>query len=97
MIFITVDTNDAAVGNVLRYFNIDAGTKNQLRLINMDGDMVKYVPEGEITCETFKSFPKEYFEGNLHPHLNSEDIPEDWDAKPVKVCVRAWKNVCLCG
>lgn len=47
--------------------------------------MVKYVPEGEITCETFTEFPAAFAAGKLTPHFNTEEIPEDWDAKPVKV------------
>ena len=34
-------------------------------------------------------FKGSYMESTLsfQPHLNSEEIPEDWDAKPVKVLV----------
>lgn len=27
------------------------------------------------------------YSGFFQPHLNSEEIPDDWDAKPVKVLV----------
>jgi hypothetical protein len=42
MIYVTVDTKDSGVGNVLRYFNIDADVDATVRVINMDG--VHWVP-----------------------------------------------------
>ncbi len=34
-----------------------------------------------------RKFVSDYFDGKLKQHLLSEEIPEDWDAKPVKVLV----------
>jgi protein disulfide-isomerase A1 len=32
-----------------------------------------------------RKFVSEFLEGNLKQHLLSEEVPEDWDSKPVKV------------
>lgn len=51
-------------------------------------DMSKYMPESnDLTEEAVGSFVSEYLDGKLKPFLMSEDVPEDWDAKPVKVLV----------
>jgi len=34
-----------------------------------------------------RKFVSEFLDGKLKQHLLSEEIPEDWDAKPVKVLV----------
>ena len=33
------------------------------------------------------TFAQNYIDGKLTKHLNSEEVPEDWDAQPVKVLV----------
>ena len=49
-------------------------------------DNAKYVSEssGVVDSEVTK-FVDDYFAGKLTRTLKSEDLPEDWDAKPVKV------------
>jgi protein disulfide-isomerase A1 len=34
-----------------------------------------------------RKFVSEFLDGKLKQHLLSEEIPEDWDSKPVKVLV----------
>jgi len=51
-------------------------------------DMAKYKPETAGLDEAnIRAFVTAFLEGKLKQHLLSEEIPEDWDAKPVKVLV----------
>merc|ERR1719316_804750 len=50
--------------------------------------MAKYKPETTGLDEAnIRAFVTAFLEGKLKQHLLSEEIPEDWDAKPVKVLV----------
>lgn len=50
--------------------------------------MAKYKPEsGDITADNIRRFVQAFLDGSLKRYLLSEDIPEDWDKKPVKVLV----------
>merc|ERR1739838_1003375 len=77
-------------GQIL-FVSIDTDEDDQLpgmRIIKLAEDMAKYKPvDGSITEESIKSFVGDYLDGKLKQHLLSEDIPEDWDAAPVKVLV----------
>ena len=59
-----------------------------MRLIKLAEDMAKYKPEnGALDEANIRSFVSDFLEGKLKQHLLSEEVPEDWDAKPVKVLV----------
>ena len=48
----------------------------------------KYAPDfTELSEENLAKFAADYLAGSLQKHLNSEEVPDDWDAKPVKVLV----------
>jgi len=51
-------------------------------------EMSKFKPESsEITSAGLTKFVNAFFDGQLKPHLLSQEIPEDWDKSPVKVLV----------
>ena len=59
-----------------------------MRLIKLAEDMAKYKPEnGALDEANIRAFVTDFLEGKLKQHLLSEDVPEDWDAKPVKTLV----------
>ena len=59
-----------------------------MRIIKLAEDMAKYKPaDNSLTEANIRGFVQAYLDGKLKQHLLSEDIPEDWDATPVKVLV----------
>lgn len=89
VLFVLVDTDIEDNSRISEFFGIDAKEIPTVRLINLaEDDMTKYKAETtEITTENVKAFVSSVLDGSLKPHLLSQEIPEDWDAKPVKVLV----------
>lgn len=86
-IYINIDETDNA--RILDFFGMKAEDCPSYRYINLGQDMVKYKPEStdKLTAAGVKAFVQDILDGKRKPHLNSEEIPADWDAKPVKVLV----------
>ncbi|XP_043832589.1 protein disulfide-isomerase A2 [Dromiciops gliroides] len=87
VLFVVVDVageND----HVLQYFGMNATDAPTLRFINVETTK-KYVPntEEEITAASITTFCQDILSGKVKPHLRSQEIPADWDQKPVKVLV----------
>lgn len=58
------------------------------RLIRFDEDIAKYKPpSNELTAENMRTFVQDYLDGKLKQHLLSQDLPDDWNATPVKTLV----------
>eukprot|EP00045_Choanoeca_perplexa_P012720 m.140746 g.140746 ORF g.140746 m.140746 type:complete len:521 (-) comp16114_c1_seq1:66-1628(-) len=87
VLFIYIDGNKGDNSRILDYFGIDAQQDlPAIRVINLEEDMAKYKYEEEtIDADSVKAFVQSYVDGNLQRHLNAEDVPDDWDAKPVKI------------
>ena len=88
IMFVTVDT-DGDNARVVEFFGIEEAEIPTFRLTaTTPNDMLKYAPEKkDLTEENLRAFVKKYQAGDLKPHLKSQDLPEDWDATPVKVLV----------
>jgi protein disulfide-isomerase A1 len=96
-VYIDVDVEDNQ--RVLEFFQLKPEDCPTLRLIKLEGDMTKFVPEkNDLEEDTMRSFVQDFVEGKLSAHLMSDEIPEDWDAKPVKVLVgKNFKQVAMDG
>jgi len=59
-----------------------------IRIINLGPDTAKYKPNvSDLTEEAMRAFIAAYKAGRVEKYLKTEDVPADWDAKPVKVLV----------
>ncbi|CAH2307775.1 disulfide-isomerase A2 [Pelobates cultripes] len=86
LLFILVDSNGPHAG-VLQYFGINSTDVPTIRLINIDLVKKYAFSEKKITTEAVKNFVDGVLAGKIKQNLLSEEIPEDWDKKPVKVLV----------
>ncbi|NXR15113.1 PDILT protein, partial [Semnornis frantzii] len=87
MLFVLVDTSELRNGRVLEYFHIREVDVPAVRILNLSSDAKYKMPAGEVTVENLKAFCQSYLSGRAKLHLSSEEIPEDWDERPVKVLV----------
>jgi len=87
-IFVLIDTDVAENERVMEFFGLKAADAPQIRLISLGAEMTKFKPDfTEITSAAVTGFVQSFFDGKLKPHLLTQDLPEDWDAQPVKVLV----------
>merc|ERR1712226_1748635 len=73
---------------IMEFFGMEESELPSMRIIKLEEDMSKFKPAStELSDSNIRAFVKAYLDGELKPHLMSEEIPEDWDKEPVKVLV----------
>lgn len=88
VLFVTIDANEEDHQRILEFFGMKKEEVPAARLIKLEEDMAKYKPESqELTAENIKAFVQDFLDGKLKQSLLAQDLPEDWDAQPVKVLV----------
>ncbi|XP_077305619.1 protein disulfide-isomerase A2 [Lithobates pipiens] len=86
ILFVSIDSSGPHAG-VLEYFGLQNSDIPTIRFINIDL-VKKYVFKAEkITTEAVREFCQGVLDGKIKQNLMSEELPEDWDKKPVKVLV----------
>ncbi|XP_073414637.1 protein disulfide-isomerase A2 [Dendrobates tinctorius] len=86
ILFVVINSDGPHAG-VLEYFGLTNDDIPTIRLINID-QVKKFAFNAEkITSQTVKEFCQGVMDGKIKQNLLSEELPEDWDKKPVKVLV----------
>ncbi|CAD5126109.1 DgyrCDS14281 [Dimorphilus gyrociliatus] len=85
-IYINIDEEDNQ--RILEFFALKMEECPAVRYIALGDDMTKFKFEAEeITTDNVNNFVQEVLDGKIKPHLMTEEVPADWDSKPVKVLV----------
>jgi len=88
VLFIYINIDDEDNARILEFFGLKAEQCPAVRYINLGEDMTKYKPEkDDLDSAYIKEFVQGVLDGKQKPHLMSEEVPADWDSKPVKVLV----------
>jgi len=88
MLFVTINTDEEDHKRIMEFFGMEESELPSMRIIKLEEDMSKFRPEStELSEDNIRAFIKQYLDGDLKPHLMSEEIPEDWDKEGVKVLV----------
>ncbi|XP_054524068.1 protein disulfide-isomerase A2 isoform X3 [Pan troglodytes] len=87
VLFVVVDVV-ADNEHVLQYFGLKAEAAPTLRLVNLETTK-KYAPVdgGPVTAASITAFCHAVLNGQVKPYLLSQEIPPDWDQRPVKTLV----------
>ncbi|XP_006146483.1 protein disulfide-isomerase A2 [Tupaia chinensis] len=87
VLFVVVDVA-ADNDHVLQYFGLKAEEAPTLRLVNVETTR-KYAPTGRgpITTATVTAFCRAVLHGEVKPYLLSQEVPPDWDQRPLKTLV----------
>ena len=86
IMFVSVTTDEEEHKRVVEFFGIAEDEVPTFRMTASDEDMLKYKPDNaELSEENIRAFIKSFKDGELKPHLKSQELPEDWNAAPVKI------------
>ncbi|KAL8565553.1 hypothetical protein ACOMHN_049529 [Nucella lapillus] len=88
VLFIYLDVANEENGRITEFFGLKDDDIPAVRLIQLEEDMTKFRPEtADLETASIKKFVQDFLDGKIKPHLMTDEIPEDWDAKPVKILV----------
>uniref|UniRef100_S4RA11 protein disulfide-isomerase n=1 Tax=Petromyzon marinus TaxID=7757 RepID=S4RA11_PETMA len=89
ILFVLLNSAVPENDNVLDLFELTDGARlPAIRLVKVNKDMVKHVPSfSDFTTANITSFCQDYLDEHNKPFSKSQEIPKDWNKRPVKVLV----------
>lgn len=88
VLFVTINTDEEDHVRILEFFGMKKDEVPSMRAIKLEEDMAKYKPQSaDLSEENIAKFVGDFVKGELKQHYLSQELPEDWDSKPVKVLV----------
>uniref|UniRef100_A0A0N5AR44 Thioredoxin domain-containing protein n=1 Tax=Syphacia muris TaxID=451379 RepID=A0A0N5AR44_9BILA len=86
--FMFMNTDVEENWQAIEYLGLIAEDVPSVLFIILDKGLTKFkMPYGEITKDRIEKFIDDCFDGKAVSFAKSEDVPDDWDAKPVKQLV----------
>lgn len=88
VLYVVIDADKDEHERIIEYFGLKKEELPSLRFIKLDEEMTKFkYTHDELVADKITEFATGVLEGNIKPHLLTQDLPEDWDKNPVKVLV----------
>ena len=94
ILFVQIDTADEAAERIMEFFNIKDGDTPTSRLINLEDDMRKFVPDfNDITAEKLTPFVEAYLSGELKVRGGGrEEGGREKRAATVEIATSTWAS-----
>jgi len=88
MLFIYIDSDQEENKRVMEFFGLTDKDVPTYRIIKMQDNMAKYKPEElDLSSDAVIKFSQGVLSGVIKRHLMTEEVPADWNSKPVSVLV----------
>lgn len=88
VLFVVIDSDQDEHERIIEYFGLKKDELPGLRFIKLQEEMTKFkYPHDELVSDKITEFVQGVLDGNIKPHLLTQELPEDWDKNPVKVLV----------
>lgn len=66
VLFVQIDTSDETASRIMEFFNIEEENTPTSRLINLEEEMRKFVPDSDdLTAEKLRPWVQDYLDGKL--------------------------------
>lgn len=88
MLFIYIDSDVEENKRVMEFFGLSDKDVPTYRIIKMSENMAKFKPDSlDLSADAVTKFAQGVLGGVIKRHLMTEEIPSDWNSKPVSVLV----------
>lgn len=93
LLFFVVDMAHPDAEQICNFFNLEKPKAPQLLALDVVKGVRKYVFEGNVTCQSLRTFWKDFLAGTVPRTYSTAPLPADWDTTDVKTLVGSNYNM----